>query len=88
MFVCLRVWPAAAAIDCRDGFQRVQGNLIATPFCQDALVGAVARQYGYRVSDREIRENVNLKRHLCRLIGRDIRIQPACLESGGRGRGY
>lgn len=80
---------AEAKIACVDGFQRVQGSMIATPYCQDALLGRVARQYGFRVSDREIRYNPNTKIHICRFVGQDIRVRPTCDESArGRGRGF
>jgi hypothetical protein len=29
---------SALAIKCENGYQRVQGNLIATPYCQDQLL--------------------------------------------------
>ena len=34
--------PAAAEIKCQDGSQLVQGNWLATPYCQDALLAQVA----------------------------------------------
>lgn len=76
----------AFAIDCKDGFQLVQGNYISTPYCQDALVAAVAAQYGIRVSAATIRENPNEKRTVCRYIGQDIRVRQSCLEVGGSRR--
>ncbi len=81
--------PAAAKIVCSaDGFQRVQGAWLSTPYCQDNLVAKVARQYGVRVSDAEIRYNPNRKADVCRLIGRDIRVRQACGSSpGGQERG-
>jgi hypothetical protein len=77
----------AAAIDCRDGYQLVQGNYLATPYCQDALLTQVAHQYGINVSALEIRENPNSKRRICRLVGRDIRVQEACITANPNGRG-
>ena len=44
--------PTQAAIRCLDGYQRVQGSDLATPFCQDQQVADVARSYGIRVSGR------------------------------------
>lgn len=80
----------AAGIKCFNGFQLVQGSYLATPYCQDALVAQVARAYGIRTSAYAIRENPNHKRHVCRLIGRDIRVQESCLtvSPGVRGRGF
>lgn len=81
--------PAHAKIQCLDGFQRVQGNWLATPYCQDALLGKVARQYGMTASDAHIRNNPNFKRHVCRLVGQDIRVRSTCLEANpSRGRGF
>jgi hypothetical protein len=77
----------AAAINCKDGYQLVQGNYLATPYCQDALLTQVAHQYGMHVSALEIRENPNSKRRVCRLIGRDIRVQEACITVNPSGRG-
>ncbi len=81
--------PAMAKIGCtRDGFQIVQGNPIATPYCQDQLLARVARQYGLRVSDAEVRNNPNTKRRICRFVGRDIRVQPTCAETNYGRRGF
>lgn len=82
--------PAAAAIKCENGYQRVQGNLISTPYCQDALLAAVARQYGFKTSAAAIRQNPNHKREICRFVGRDIRVQENCITANpnGRGRSY
>jgi hypothetical protein len=77
----------AAAITCRDGYQLVQGSYLATPYCQDALLTQVARQYGIKVSAVEIRENPNTKRHVCRFVGRDIRVQETCMQVNPNGRG-
>lgn len=76
----------AAAITCKNGFQRVQGDYLATPYCQDALLAAVARQYGMSASASAIRENPNYKRQVCRLVGRDIRVQETCIDANGYGR--
>lgn len=80
----------AAAIECRNGYQVVQGNLLATPYCQDALLAVVARQYGIKTSAAAIRENPNHKREVCRFVGRDIRVQENCITANpnGRGRSY
>lgn len=80
---------AQAAIKCRDGAQLVSGSYIITPYCQDKLLAQVARQYGSRVSFAEIRDNPNTKRHVCRLVGRDIRVYENCQTVNPNGRrGY
>src|SRR5262249_7448438 len=80
--------PAAARITCKDGYQLVNGNLIATPYCQDALVGSVAREYGVKVSDSEVMNNPNLKRNVCQFVGRDIRLATACVDVNSVGRRF
>ena len=80
--------PAQAGIDCKAGYQRVQGSYLATPYCQDALLAVVAREYGMKASAAAIRENPNYKRNVCRLVGRDIRVHETCiLVEPSRGRG-
>ncbi|WP_181337449.1 hypothetical protein [Hyphomicrobium methylovorum] len=79
--------PAEAKIDCLDGFQKVQGSRIATPYCQDALVARVAAGYGINAPAAKIRNNPNFKRHVCRLVGQDIRIKETCAEVNPYGRG-
>lgn len=72
----------AAAIKCVNGYQRVQGTLIATPYCQDQYLAKVARQYGFRASAAKIRNNPNYKKELCRFVFNDIRVQTTCLNAG------
>jgi hypothetical protein len=72
----------AAAIKCVKGFQRVQGNLIATPYCQDQYLAEVARQRGFKASAAKIRNNPNYKKELCRFVASDIRVQTTCLDAG------
>ena len=76
----------AHAIDCEKGYQRVQGNLLATPYCQDNYLAEVAREYGVKVSAERIRNNPNTKRDVCRIAGRDIRVQTACIDAISPGR--
>lgn len=79
------VAPAQAKIVCRNGFQVVGGTEISTPYCRDNYLAHVARERGARVSDSAVRNNPNLKQEVCRLVGRDIRVQGAC-DSDGSGR--
>ena len=78
--------PAEARIKCVNGNQIVNGSPIATPYCQDELVADVARGYGIKVSAATIRNNPNVKRDVCRHIGRDNRIFIACIDSNSVGR--
>lgn len=81
---------AAAGIVCKNGYQLVQGNYIATPYCQDALLTRVAREYGMKVSGSAIRWNPNYKRQVCRTVGHDIRVQENCrtVDPSVRGRSF
>lgn len=78
--------PAEARIKCVKGFQIVNGSPIATPYCQDNLVAQVAREHGMKVSEVEVRNNPNYKRHVCQFVGRDIRIYQACIDANSVGR--
>jgi hypothetical protein len=77
---------AEARIVCRDGYQVVNGQEIATPYCGDNYVAAIAREYGGKVSDAELRNNPAKKDEVCRWIGTDTRVRPYCNEPGGSGR--
>ena len=72
----------ASAIKCVKGYQRVQGNLLATPYCQDQYLAQVAREYGIRASASKIRNNPNFKKEVCRTVFTDIRVQMTCLNAG------
>lgn len=78
--------PAHAAITCRNGAQLVGGDYISTPYCQDKLLAEVAREYGFKVSFAEIRNNPNTKRNICVYLLRDIRVQENCLNANPVGR--
>lgn len=69
---------ATAAIKCNDEYQIVAGQEIATPYCEDGYLARIARGYGVRVSDNEIRQNPNKKGEVCRFVGYDIRVREIC----------
>ncbi len=78
---------AEAKPKCHEGFQDIRGRQISTPYCEDQYLAEVAREYGSRVSAETIRNNPNAKRDVCRLIGRDIRINQTCIQyESPRGR--
>lgn len=78
---------AQAAIKCHKGYQKVSGSYLATPFCQDKYLAQVAREYGMRYSANTIRNNPNIKRNVCRLVGQDIRVHDNCVTVTPRPRG-
>jgi hypothetical protein len=61
-------------------YQVVNGQEISTPFCRDNALAALARGYGFNVSDAAIRNSPERKQEACRWIGSDIRARPACDE--------
>lgn len=71
---------SAAAIECRGPYQVVQGNLLSTPYCEDGYLAKIAREYGTRVSAREIRNNPNRKQDVCRFMGHDNRVSHICQQ--------
>jgi hypothetical protein len=77
---------AQARIICRDGFQKVNGQEISTPYCRDEYLAAVARSYGSRVSGKDVRNSASLKYELCRFIGHDIRVQDHCPQDSDTSR--
>lgn len=78
--------PAHAAIKCRNGAQLIGGDYISTPYCQDKLLAEVAREYGFKVSFADIRNNPNTKRNICVYLLRDIRVYENCLTANPAGR--
>ena len=79
---------ADAKIECRDGFQIVDGQEISTPYCNDGLVAQVAREHGMKVSDETVRNSPATKDEVCRFAGSDIRIQHYCNDTDqGRDHG-
>jgi hypothetical protein len=72
---------AEAKIECRDGFQVVEGREISTPYCNDNLVAQVAREHGMKVSEETVRNSPSAKDEVCRFVGSDIRIQNYCNDT-------
>lgn len=71
---------------CHGPFQDSVYGPISTPLCQDLQIARVARSYGYRVSDDEVRYNDLTKIKLCFAIGYDTRLKESCAaHRPGRG---
>lgn len=70
----------ASAINCNGQYQIVQGQELATPYCQDNYLAKIARQYGMHVSDATIRNNPNKKAEVCRFMGFDTRVSNICQQ--------
>ncbi len=75
------VWPVTSAharIECKDGFQIVDGAWIATPYCEDDYLAVVARDHGMKVSASSVRNNPGVKEEACKLVGYDTRVREDC----------
>lgn len=70
--------PSAAKIRCQGIFQINKTGLVSTQICRDRQIARVARSYGWRVSDAEVRNNPLKKVEICQAIGGDTRLQGAC----------
>jgi hypothetical protein len=69
----------ASAITCEGNFQvQPNGARIATPYCEDGMLGRVAREHGASVSDHELRWNPSEKQRICRFVGDDNRVRETC----------
>jgi hypothetical protein len=79
---------AAAAILCKDGFQKSAGNWISTPYCNDAHLAQIARNHGMRVSDAEVRESPSKKDEVCRLLNGFPAARDYCPDDPGWSRGH
>ncbi len=82
LFAAVLFATPALAVKCENGFQRVQGNLIATPYCQDQYLAQIGREYGFKASFAKIRSDPNYKKELCRFVFNDIRVADTCLDAG------
>ncbi len=78
---------AEARIVCDGAYQIVQGSPLATPYCEDNYLAAVARGYGIRVSDVSVRQNPSIKAEVCRVVGHDNRVRNICAGYVPEGRG-
>ena len=70
--------PAVARIKCDGNFQITKHGPIATPYCEELQIARVARSYGIRVTDDEVRNNPLTKVYLCQTIGSDTRLKGSC----------
>jgi len=71
--------PAEAKIRCQGPFQMIRGvGLHASPYCEDNYLARIARSYGWKVGNRSVRNNPELKARICRQIGHDSRLIEIC----------
>ena len=75
-------------LNCKGPYQLVAGNYIASPPCQDRYIARVARQYGYKVSAKDLANRPSLKISICVNLSHDTRIRNHCPYShNGSGGG-
>jgi len=70
--------PATAKIRCQGIFQVTPNGNIASPYCADGEIARVARSYGEKVTDAQVRNDPLTKVRLCQRFGGDNRLKGAC----------
>lgn len=70
--------PAAAKIKCQGIFQITKHGTISTPYCQELQIARVARSYGWKVTDDQVRNDPLKKVYICQALGGDVRLKGAC----------
>jgi len=70
--------PAEARIQCKGNFQVTKYGLIATPYCEEQQIAAVAQSYGVRLTADQVRRNPLTKVKLCYRFGGDVRLKGSC----------
>ena len=92
VFLSTMPQPADAKIRCEGPFQIIKGvGHHATPYCEDNYLARIARSYGWKVSNRSVRNNPSVKARICRQIGHDSRLIEICSDhrvGGGRNGGF
>jgi hypothetical protein len=74
--------PAAARINCDGPFQITSQGPIATPYCEEQTIAAVAQSRGWKVTAAEIGNNPLKKVYICQVLGSDIRLKGSCAGYG------
>lgn len=77
-FVVVSATSAAAKIRCQGIFQVNKTGLVSTQICRDRQIARVARSYGWRVTDAEVRNKPLKKVQICQALGGDTRLKGAC----------
>ncbi len=73
---------AEARIQCNGNFQITKYGPIATPYCEEEQIAAVARSYGMKVTGSQVRKDPLKKVYLCQIIGGDVRLKGSCAGYG------
>ncbi len=70
--------PAAAKIKCQGIYQINKHGSFSTPYCQEREIARVARSYGWKVTDAQVRNDPLKKVNICLALGGDNRLKGAC----------
>lgn len=70
--------PATAKIKCQGIYQVNKNGTYATPYCQEREIARVARSYGWKVTDAQVRNDPLKKVKICLALGGDNRLKGAC----------
>jgi hypothetical protein len=65
---------------CDGDFQFVRGGWAATPYCRADQIARVAREMGVRTSAEALLAHPADAEEVCRIVGADYRVHPACEE--------
>lgn len=74
---------AQAGRRCDGDFELVRGAWVSTRYCRAAQIAIVGREVGFRVSAEDILRSPSKAEEICRFVGSDIRVQPACEMASG-----
>ena len=79
---------AAARINCDGQYQVIKGQgLLPTPYCEASYLAKVAGTFGVRTTAKLMRNSVNAKQRICRVVGHDHRVRDICSGFGQEDRG-
>jgi hypothetical protein len=65
---------------CDGDFQFVRGSWVATPYCRADQIARVAREVGMHTSAEALLAHPADAEEVCRFLGPDARVHPACEE--------
>ncbi len=71
---------ASRAPRCDGNFQFVRGAWVSTPYCRADQIARVAREKGIRTSASALLAHPADAEEVCRFVGSDYRVHPACEE--------
>jgi hypothetical protein len=70
----------ARAPRCDGDFQLIRGAWVSTPYCRADQIARVARERGVRTSAAALLAHPADAEEVCRFVGSDPRVHPACEE--------